>query len=132
SLVATSVSLSFFFSSRRRHTRFSRDWSSDVCSSDLSAFVILLAAALLSAAVQAAPEDPRTVVERATNGIINDLNKLTLEQRTDAEIRRLVMTWIIPAIDQQRIAMGALGKHWRRATPEQRQAFIDRYRELQI
>src|SRR5690606_40280708 len=28
---------SFFFSSRRRHTRFSRDWSSDVCSSDLAA-----------------------------------------------------------------------------------------------
>src|SRR5690606_33603444 len=27
--------LAFFFSSRRRHTRFSRDWSSDVCSSDL-------------------------------------------------------------------------------------------------
>src|SRR5690606_10575186 len=29
--------LLFFFSSRRRHTRFSRDWSSDVCSSDLKA-----------------------------------------------------------------------------------------------
>src|SRR5690606_39977451 len=29
----------FFFSSRRRHTRFSRDWSSDVCSSDLVASV---------------------------------------------------------------------------------------------
>src|SRR5690606_40329350 len=28
-----------FFSSRRRHTRFSRDWSSDVCSSDLHLFV---------------------------------------------------------------------------------------------
>src|SRR5690606_40881965 len=28
----------FFFSSRRRHTRFSRDWSSDVCSSDLGEF----------------------------------------------------------------------------------------------
>src|SRR5690606_40484340 len=27
--------LFFFFSSRRRHTSFSRDWSSDVCSSDL-------------------------------------------------------------------------------------------------
>src|SRR3712207_3582319 len=26
---------SFFFSSRRRHTRYWRDWSSDVCSSDL-------------------------------------------------------------------------------------------------
>src|SRR2546430_8754541 len=27
--------LCFFFSSRRRHTRFDCDWSSDVCSSDL-------------------------------------------------------------------------------------------------
>src|SRR5206468_4911795 len=27
----------FFFSSRRRHTRSDRDWSSDVCSSDLDA-----------------------------------------------------------------------------------------------
>src|SRR2546429_4811401 len=33
----TPLSLLFFFSSRRRHTRCSRDWSSDVCSSDLKA-----------------------------------------------------------------------------------------------
>src|SRR5690606_41195213 len=32
----------FFISSRRRHTRFSRDWSSDVCSSDLSGFAYQL------------------------------------------------------------------------------------------
>src|SRR3989449_11499675 len=31
----------FFFSSRRRHTRCSRDWSSDVCSSDLAPLVLL-------------------------------------------------------------------------------------------
>src|SRR6266536_5226312 len=31
------VSFFFFFSSRRRHTRSTRDWSSDVCSSDLIA-----------------------------------------------------------------------------------------------
>src|SRR5690606_40723661 len=30
--------ITLFFSSRRRHTRFSRDWSSDVCSSDLIHF----------------------------------------------------------------------------------------------
>src|SRR3712207_8017185 len=30
-----SASCFFFFSSRRRHTRYWRDWSSDVCSSDL-------------------------------------------------------------------------------------------------
>src|SRR3712207_8688886 len=31
-----------FFSSRRRHTRYWRDWSSDVCSSDLGASLSLL------------------------------------------------------------------------------------------
>src|SRR2546422_1711867 len=30
----------FFFSSRRRHTRCSRDWSSDVCSSDLQSILM--------------------------------------------------------------------------------------------
>src|SRR2546430_11314817 len=33
---STLVSARFFFSSRRRHTRFDCDWSSDVCSSDLA------------------------------------------------------------------------------------------------
>src|SRR5207253_4845299 len=32
----------FFFSSRRRHTRWPRDWSSDVCSSDLPPGLFLL------------------------------------------------------------------------------------------
>src|SRR5207249_6451768 len=31
----------FFFSSRRRHTRSKRDWSSDVCSSDLPELVMV-------------------------------------------------------------------------------------------
>src|SRR5256886_9450784 len=48
----------FFFSSRRRHTRFDCDWSSDVCSSDLGrlgfglvlivAFSVGLAAVLIA------------------------------------------------------------------------------------
>src|SRR5206468_8816622 len=42
----------FFFSSRRRHTRSDRDWSSDVCSSDLWILLLgtvpLALAALLS------------------------------------------------------------------------------------
>src|SRR5690606_16821189 len=39
-LIKNELFLGFLFSSRRRHTRFSRDWSSDVCSSDLSFFII--------------------------------------------------------------------------------------------
>src|SRR2546421_3294038 len=40
----------FFFSSRRRHTRSDRDWSSDVCSSDLVTFIggfVLLSGVLI-------------------------------------------------------------------------------------
>src|SRR5690606_21875277 len=44
----------FFFSSRRRHTRFSRDWSSDVCSSDLN----LVHYVLLAPAEVRVPPDP--------------------------------------------------------------------------
>src|SRR5215813_3044046 len=35
------ISPAFFFSSRRRHTRCGRDWSSDVCSSDLARYSFL-------------------------------------------------------------------------------------------
>src|SRR2546430_7517813 len=40
-IAGSQVWLLFFFSSRRRHTRFDCDWSSDVCSSDLKTRVIL-------------------------------------------------------------------------------------------
>src|SRR5690606_40563620 len=49
-----------FFSSRRRHTRFSRDWSSDVCSSDLGALTLgerhVVVAALVRELVLALPD----------------------------------------------------------------------------
>src|SRR2546430_7319220 len=55
----TGVAVLFFFSSRRRHTRFDCDWSSDVCSSDLRrllkdgyAFGDIRAALLAEAQVQ--------------------------------------------------------------------------------
>src|SRR5690606_32648849 len=50
--------IEFFFSSRRRHTIFSRDWSSDVCSSDLLRHLEqanLLAGALVGADPQLVP-----------------------------------------------------------------------------
>src|SRR3712207_8015055 len=49
--------LLFFFSSRRRHTRYWRDWSSDVCSSDLAA-----------AAVPAPPRPTRVLPGRSGDG----------------------------------------------------------------
>src|SRR5439155_10786414 len=57
-----SVAYFFFFSSRRRHTRWPRDWSSDVCSSDLKTKAGRLAEA-------------RAHLNVVTNDMYNDLKK---------------------------------------------------------
>src|SRR3712207_9392680 len=44
----------FICSSRRRHTRYWRDWSSDVCSSDLFALARLLGARVIDGALEGA------------------------------------------------------------------------------
>src|SRR5256886_17153291 len=43
-LAEINILVFFFFSSRRRHTRFDCDWSSDVCSSDLEGHYFVKAA----------------------------------------------------------------------------------------
>src|SRR5947209_19794424 len=56
----------FFFSSRRRHTRYWRDWSSDVCSSDLAAAPDAgpVAPAAPPAVLELAPATPERSEER--------------------------------------------------------------------
>src|SRR5712664_4546259 len=49
----------FFFSSRRRHTRSDRDWSSDVCSSDLRGFSASPWQKAAGRKLRSAPEVPR-------------------------------------------------------------------------
>lgn len=75
---------------------------------------------------------PTETVEYATSSIINELSQLENEQRSQQEIQRLVESYILPAIDQEKIAKLALGKHWKKANAEQRAAFIDTFRDLQI
>lgn len=79
-----------------------------------------------------AATDPKQTVEGATFGVINELKQLNKEDRTPEQVQRLVETYILPAIDQQRIAKLALGKHWKKASKAQRQAFVETFRDLQI
>src|SRR5439155_7185613 len=57
----------FFFSSRRRHTRWPRDWSSDVCSSDL---ILLRRAAMLLSNSKESPVFRRGESQLQTPGVI--------------------------------------------------------------
>src|SRR5699024_11599399 len=66
--------LLFFFSSRRRHTRSKRDWSSDVCSSDLKnnktiypILFIISAAHLLNDSLQAVIPAMFPILEKSLN-----------------------------------------------------------------
>lgn len=79
-----------------------------------------------------ANSNPTEVVSQATNGLIEELKQTPEADRSDDMVKQLVMTYIVPAIDQEKIAMGAMGKYWRLASPQQRTEFIERFRELQI
>src|SRR5688572_22380270 len=72
----SSTSFTMFFSSRRRHTRFDCDWSSDVCSSDL--------------VVVAREHDPRAGLRRQRIGeaAADRQSQVFLHQAIRAEIGR--------------------------------------------
>src|SRR5690606_39894472 len=95
----------FFFSSRRRHTRFSRDWSSDVCSSDLTLLAMvdasvggktavdvpagknLVGAFHPAAAVVADPEVLQTLPVRHARSGVAEMLKRSEERRVGKEGR---------------------------------------------
>jgi phospholipid transport system substrate-binding protein len=76
--------------------------------------------------------NPTETVEYATQSVISELKKTTVEERNSGAVQRLVKSYILPAIDQERIAKLALGKHWRKATKAQQIAFTETFRDLQI
>ena len=78
------------------------------------------------------PSAPLEVVSHATSSVIEVLADTPVEERTPEMVQGLVKNFILPTIDEQKIAMGALGKHWRRATPEERNEFINIFRDRQI
>src|SRR5258707_6308960 len=66
----------FFFSSRRRHTRYWRDWSSDVCSSDLDTVV----PTVLHVHVANAPFGVPLGIHAHAVAVVEELHALELEQ----------------------------------------------------
>src|SRR5699024_11680117 len=66
----------FFFSSRRRHTRSKRDWSSDVCSSDLRSPLRTKANRLASSRLGANTSSPMLSQSGSCTKTLKDLSKI--------------------------------------------------------
>src|SRR5690606_39434549 len=107
--ILASISI-FFFSSRRRHTVFSRDWSSDVCSSDLLARLALSHARILPNGVQS----PRP---NAKSHVMTELEPDAIDTRSLAEAmarseerrvgKEILSRWSVLASTQKAITMRA-------------------------
>src|SRR5690625_4789710 len=80
----------YFFSSRRRHTRWPRDWSSDVCSSDLSALARLRGAGRAAASNRRSTRGPATAAA-GTAGVgtrrLGKLSRRLPERREGGRLR---------------------------------------------
>src|SRR5437870_12750599 len=95
----------FFFSSRRRHTRWPRDWSSDVCSSDL--FLISLFVRPLVKSLGAGSETRGFQLTMAIFAIVSVVLILITFATTKERVR--------PPPQQKtnaREELGELFKHW--------------------
>jgi phospholipid transport system substrate-binding protein len=89
-----------------------------------------LAQAPAPAVVSAATPD--VLVRDTAQAILKELDAHRAEYAKDpAKVRQLVDTLLLPHFDVEYSARLVLGKHWRTATPDQRQRFIDAfYRSL--
>src|SRR5688500_19980045 len=75
----------FFFSSRRRHTRLQGDWSSDVCSSDLTPFPIAVAlGADPATTLGAVTPVPDSLSEYQFAGLLREIGRASCRERGES------------------------------------------------
>jgi phospholipid transport system substrate-binding protein len=92
----------------------------------LGAFVAL---ALIAGARSLADDTgPRELIESSAQKMLQALDANRDEYRKDpTKVHKLVDEVLLPHFDTEYAARLVLGKHWRSATPEQRQRFIDAF-----
>ncbi len=98
----------------------------------LATIVVLIGGGLTVAAETAAAGEPQLgpseLVENAARSMLKDLDADRAAYRKDpSKVGALVEKYLLPHFDVQYSARMVLGKHWRDATPEQRQRFADAF-----
>lgn len=93
----------------------------------LIAFAMTTAAAVASAQV-VDDRGPNELIESVAQNILNELDANRAEYKQEpTRVRELVDEFMLPYFDTEYAARLVLARHWRDATPEQRERFVDAF-----
>lgn len=94
---------------------------------------LALAPAALAAQNAPSAQAPEKVVSQAASQALHALSSLPKAKLAKpAEVNKLVSRYILPEVDIDASAKLVLGHYWRTATPAQRSAFVEQFKELLI
>ena len=99
----------------------------------LSLLIVLVCVLVVTSSVVSATIGPRTVVEQATQQVLNTLDNNAERIKNDPEaVQALVAEIVLPRFDFELMSRFVLGRHWRDASPTQREAFTQAFRDLLV
>ena len=99
----------------------------------LSLLIVLVCVLVVASSVVSATIGPRTVVEQATQQVLNTLDNNAERIKNDPEaVQALVAEIVLPRFDFELMSRFVLGRHWRDASPTQREAFTQAFRDLLV
>jgi phospholipid transport system substrate-binding protein len=88
---------------------------------------------VLVAAPAAAAEAPDALVKRISNEVIDSVKAdKDIQAGNRSKIMGLVNEKILPYVDAEKMTQQAAGRHWRSATPEQKQKLTKEFRDLLV
>jgi phospholipid transport system substrate-binding protein len=94
--------------------------------------IALLAALLVAGKTVYAEPGPLVVLQDMTDRVMEVIRQDPAILDAPARLRELADELVVPNVDFLTLSQWVLGKHWRNATPGQRQVFADQFRELLI
>lgn len=76
-------------------------------------------------------EDAVAVVKESVTTVLSDLKQnKSLYQQNPMALNQLITNKMLPYFDERAMAVKVLGQNWRTATPQQKQDFIDEFKQL--
>lgn len=95
--------------------------------------LIALMTMATGASAFAAPDEATALVQRTSERMLSTLQARRAEvDRNPSLIYGMIDSILAPHFDFERITQGALGQHWRQATPDQRLKLIDGFKQVLV